>query len=154
MAEVGTPPVRAERKDRAAGAWTNLVEEADDGGEGTAEPVVNVYTKLKDNKRCVSCALWGRRRFFGDWEWREAKPRCKKCVKDSEKAKDAAKFGKRANFIAMNRTASTTRGGTASDFGESNDGQWRRARRARQLRAGARLGRVPAPALHRRAARA
>ena len=121
MAEVGTPPVRAERKDRAAGAWTNLVEEADDGGEGTAEPVVNVYTKLKDNKRCVSCALWGRRRFFGDWEWREAKPRCKKCVKDSEKAKDAAKFGKRANFIAMNRTASTTRGGTASDFGESNE---------------------------------
>ena len=121
MAEVGTPPVRAERKDRAAGAWTNLVEEADDGGEGTAEPVVNVYTKLKDNKRCASCALWGRRRFFGDWEWREAKPRCKKCVKDSEKAKDAAKFGKRANFIAMNRTASTTRGGTASDFGESNE---------------------------------
>ena len=93
MSEVGTAPTRAQRKDRAAGAWTNLVEEADDGGEGTVEPVVNVYTKLKDNKRCASCSLWGRRRFFGDWEWREAKPRCKKCVKDAEKAKDAAKFG-------------------------------------------------------------
>ena len=126
MAEVGTKPVRAQRKDRAPGAWTNLVEEAEDGGEGTVEPVVNVYTKLKDNKRCVSCALWGRRRFFGDWEWREAKPRCKKCVKSSEKAKDTAKFGRRADFIAMNRTASSARGGTASDstvsdFGVANE---------------------------------
>ena len=114
MSEVRTVPTRAQRKDRAAGAWTNLVEEADDGGEGTVEPVVNVYTKLKDNKRCASCALWGRRRFFGDWEWREAKPRCKKCVKDAEKAKDAAKFGKRADFISMNRTASGARGDVAS----------------------------------------
>ena len=132
MSEVGTAPTRAQRKDRAAGAWTNLVEEADDGGEGTVEPVVNVYTKLKDNKRCTSCALWGRRRFFGDWEWREAKPRCKKCVKDSEKAKDAAKFGKRADFISMNRTASGARGDVASDFG---DGARVRAVRANSAQA-------------------
>ena len=132
MSEVGTAPTRAQRKDRAAGAWTNLVEEADDGGEGTVEPVVNVYTKLKDNKRCASCALWGRRRFFGDWEWREAKPRCKKCVKDSEKAKDAAKFGKRADFISMNRAASGARSDVASDFG---DGARVRAVRANSAQA-------------------
>ena len=148
MSEVGTAPTRAQRKDRAAGAWTNLVEEADDGGEGTVEPVVNVYTKLKDNKRCASCSLWGRRRFFGDWEWREAKPRCKKCVKDAEKAKDAAKFGKRADFISMNRTASGTRSDAASDFGDVA-----RVRAVRANSAQARAGRVGAE-IRRRAARA
>ena len=69
-----TPKAKPARREYAPGQWTNLAEEANDGGDGTVEPVVNVYTKLKDQKQCSACALWGRRRFFGDDEWRENRP--------------------------------------------------------------------------------
>ena len=117
------PNARFLKKDRAAGAWTNLEEEALDGGDGTMEPVVNVYTKLKDNKQCSLCKLWGRRRFFGDWEWREQAPRCKKCVKDTQAAKDSAKFGKRADFIQLNRTKSASIGLRNPLSPQTNEGE-------------------------------
>ena len=75
-----TPKAKPARREYAPGQWTNLAEEANEGGDGTVEPVVNVYTKLKDQKQCSACALWGRRRFFGDDEWREKSPRCWKCA--------------------------------------------------------------------------
>ena len=88
--------------ERGAGAWTNIAEEAEHGGDGTMEPVVNVYTKLKDQRQCSACSLWGRRRFFGDWEWREAAPRCWKCVKAKRAAKDAAFHKGRPDFVKQN----------------------------------------------------
>ena len=88
--------------ERGAGAWTNIAEEAEHGGDGTKEPVVNVYTKLKDQRQCSACSLWGRRRFFGDWEWREAAPRCWKCVKAKRAAKDAAFHKGRPDFVKQN----------------------------------------------------
>jgi hypothetical protein len=96
----------ARTKERGSGAWTGISTETDDGGDGTTEPVVNVYTKLKDNKRCVLCALWGRRRFFGDWEWRASDPRCKKCVADAVAAKDKEYFRVRRDIITENRVKS------------------------------------------------
>ena len=88
--------------ERGAGAWTNIAEEDEHGGDGTKEPVVNVYTKLKDQRQCSACSLWGRRRFFGDWEWREAAPRCWKCVKAKRAAKDAAFHKGRPDFVKQN----------------------------------------------------
>ena len=58
------PTAKPERREYAPGQWTNLAEEVNEGGDGTVEPVINVYTKLKDQKQCSACALWGRRRFF------------------------------------------------------------------------------------------
>ena len=63
---------------------------------------MNVYTKLKDQRQCSACSLWGRRRFFGDWEWREAAPRCWKCVKAKRAAKDAAFHKGRPDFVKQN----------------------------------------------------
>ena len=97
-----TPKAKPARREYAPGQWTNLAEEANEGGDGTVEPVVNVYTKLKDQKQCSACALWGRRRFFGDDEWREKSPRCWKCVKAKRAAKDAALYSRAPDIIARN----------------------------------------------------